>query len=395
MYDVRVIGASRSAVRCRSVVVLPLLIFATALFVPAVRACSWSYLIWGLRGRSADPLFRFLRNGKAGYIDASGNVVIQPTLPPGGNSGGEFHEGLLGIKDEHGFSYLDRSGMVVFRSDAWLAFDFSGGLAPAARYAFGSQWGFIDRTGIFAIRPQYHWVDPFSEGLARVSVDAEVGSTGYIDSRGQFVIPPRLTYGASFHEDRAAVIIDGPCFITNGGSCERANFQPTAQNANYDCRYAFIDKTGKPISSLRFDDAGDFSEGLAPVVIDGQWGYVDRSGQISIPAKFQWAESFSDSLAAVRQDGKIGFIDHSGRFVIAPQFDAAESFSDGRALVSRNSAPGQWAYSFIDRNGNSAFPGEYSAATAFNYGLAHVATGRGRFSWINTTGKAVFSYFAQ
>jgi hypothetical protein len=396
-----VIGAASLAVNSQSVLRLLLWVFATTLLaVPAVRACTWSYLIWGLRSKSADPLFRFVRNGKAGYIDASGKIVIQPTLAVSDNWFGEFHEGLLGVKEQHGFRYLDRSGKIVFRSDAWLAFNFSGGLAAASRYAgFRDdkfpKWGFIDRTGHLAITPQYYSVDAFSEGLAGVSVAAEVGSTGYIDRRGEFVIPPRLSYGASFHQGRAAVIIDGPCRITNGGSCAPPEFRPTAQNASYDCRYAFIDKTGEPVSSLRFDGAGDFSEGLAPVRTGEHWGYLDRSGQISIQPGFEWAESFSDGLAAVTQGGKAGFIDRFGRFVIAPRFEAANSFSDGRALISRSSASGTLTYSFINKNGDSAFAGEYSAATSFNHGLAHVATGTGRFSWINTSGKAVFSYVWQ
>src|SRR5215467_8771757 len=179
---------------------------------------------------------------------------------------------------------MDRSGAVVLRTDAWLAFDFSEGLAPASRYAgFPDdkfpKWGFIVRTGRFTIGPQYYWVDPFSEGLARVSVSSEVGSTGYIDGLGNFAIPARLSYGSSFHEGLAAVIIDGPCRITNGGSCGRAAFKPTQPQATYDCRYAFIDKSGQPVSDLRFDDAQDFSEGLAAVRIGQAWGYVDRAGQ--------------------------------------------------------------------------------------------------------------------
>lgn len=401
MYDVRVSGKRRRAVKNSVVLRFALWIFAIALaVVPFARACSWGYPIWGLRSKSAFPLFRFVRNGKAGYIDGSGNIAIEPTLPAGDNSSGEFHEGLMGIKDENGLRYVDHTGTVVFRSDAWLAFDFSEGLAPASRYAgFPSdkfpKWGFIDRTGKFAIPAQYYWADPFSEGLARVSVASEVGSTGYIDGGGRFVIPPRLTYGATFHEGRAAVIIEGPCRITNGGSCTPPAFMPTVSNASYHCRYAFIDRTGQPISDLRFDEAGDFSQGLAPVMIDGMWGYVDNSGQISLPAEFQWAGSFSEGLAVVRQDEKIGFIDRSGRFVIAPRFDAAEDFSEGRALVSKEVAPGQWTYRFIDRKGNPAFAGEYSAATSFNHGLAHVSTGKGVFSWINTSGKAVFSYKTQ
>src|ERR1700722_3197395 len=101
--------------------------FALVLFLlslPVARSCELGYTVWSIRNKPADPLFRFLRNGKAGYIDASGKVIIVASLPADGNSFGEFHEGLLAVKDDHGYRYMDRSGKVVFNSDAWLAFDF-------------------------------------------------------------------------------------------------------------------------------------------------------------------------------------------------------------------------------------------------------------------------------
>ena len=86
----------------------PVRIFAAAsvfLFTPTLIACSMSIIMWAISSPSADPLFRFLRNGKAGYIDSSGKIVIQPTLPDGLN-GGEFHEGLLAIRTKDGVRYL-------------------------------------------------------------------------------------------------------------------------------------------------------------------------------------------------------------------------------------------------------------------------------------------------
>jgi len=365
------------------------------LSVPAAHACEWAYAIWSIRNKPADPLFRFVQNGKAGYIDASGKVVIAASLPANGNFDGEFHEGLLAVKEKDGYRYIDRSGKVIFRSDAWLALDFSEGLAPASPSAGfpNAKWGFIDHAGQFVIAPQYEWVEPFSEGLARVSVSREVGTTGYIDTHGQFVIPPRLTYGSSFHEDRAAAIISGPCRITNGGSCGRVVFQPTEPGAGYDCRYAIIDKRGEPVSNLRFDDAQDFAEGLAPVRIGSEWGFVDRSGQISISPRFQWAEPFSEGMAVVEENEKMGFIDHAANYVIPPQFESAESFSDGRAIVSKSEGSGNWSSRFIDKIGNPAFPGVFSGAAPFAYGLASVALDRkGTFAWIDTSGRTVFRY---
>src|SRR5579883_3437220 len=246
----------------------------------SVSACQWTYSLWAIRHKPADPLFRFLRKGKAGYIDSRGNIVVPATLPVGDNAFGEFHEGLLNVKDKNGYRYVDRSGATVFHTDAWLAFDFSEGLAPASEYHGAGprgapHWGFIDRTGRFVIKPQYFWFEPFSEGLARISVSAEVGTTGFIDKQGNFVIAPTLTYASDFHEGLAAAILTGPCRITNGGSCARAAFAPTRSFASYDCKYTFINKWGSPISNLHFDDALDFSEGLAPVRIGHQWGFAD------------------------------------------------------------------------------------------------------------------------
>ena len=367
--------------------------------IPVGRACSWSYILWNIRSKTADPLFRFIESGKVGYVDASGTVVIPPSLPATrDNFDGEFHEGLLGIKEVGGYRYLDRAGNTVFHTDAWLAFDFHEGFAVAGRYAgFHSdqfpKYGFLDRTGSFAIAAQYRSVESFSDGLATVAVSSEFGSTGYINSKGVFVIPPTLTYGSSFSEDRAAVIVGGPCRMVNPGSCGRPMFEPTESGATYDCRYAFIDKRGQPISRLRFDDADSYSEGLAAVKIGNAWGFVDHSGNISIPAMYSYVGEFSEGLAWAMESGKAGFIDHSGRFVIPPQFANAGNFSDGRALVWTYDGSGKRTYRFIDKTGKPAFPGEFSAADSFSHGLAPIALDqKGALAWIDTSGRRVLTY---
>lgn len=76
--------------------VLTLLLSVLPLLAVPVNACSWSYPIWQNRDKNADPYYRFVRDGRMGYIDKTGKIVVQPTLEFFvGNNGDEFQDGLL------------------------------------------------------------------------------------------------------------------------------------------------------------------------------------------------------------------------------------------------------------------------------------------------------------
>lgn len=60
-----------------------------------------------------------------------------------------------------------------------------------------------------------------------------------------------------------------------------------------------------------------FSEGLACVMGEGDYGYIDKSGKFVIKPQFQEAQEFSEGLAWVKTfGGKTGWIDKSGRWPI-------------------------------------------------------------------------------
>jgi hypothetical protein len=82
--------------------------------------------------------------------------------------------------------------------------------------------------------------------------------------------------------------------------------------------HGFIDKQGQVVLNPRFEDAQNFSEGLALVKIKGKYGFIDRSGGIAIKAQFENAESFSGGLACVWIDGKLGYVDKAGKYVWEP-----------------------------------------------------------------------------
>jgi hypothetical protein len=106
-------------------------------------------------------LFPIIYEGKYGFIDSSGNVIIEPQfLAVGG-----FTEGLA-------FARIKGT------------------------------YGYIDFTGEFVIPPQFDYATPFSEGIAIVYSD---GKPFYIDLKGQKVFESEYADLGPFMDGRAIV----------------------------------------------------------------------------------------------------------------------------------------------------------------------------------------------
>jgi hypothetical protein len=232
---------------------------------------------------------------------------------------------------------------------------------------------------------------------------------GFLDRTGAFAIDAQFLRAAQFQDGAARVIIEGPCKIHSEPCASFVGEFVIPSNSTKPetvprCRYAFIDKAGHTISDQRFDDAKDFSEGLAPVMINGKWGFTDKSGAIVIQPKFDNAEPFSDGVALISQNGLFGFIGHDGTLVIEPQFKYAEGFVEGLALVgSGKFYTSDSSFWYVDHTGQRAIPDSFPLATSFFKGLAHVKLPStegidpkilwtGQFAYIDRTGKRIFTY---
>jgi hypothetical protein len=94
--------------------------------------------------------------------------------------------------------------------------------------------------------------------------------------------------------------------------------------------HGFIDRQGRLVIPLRYTHAQQFTEGLAPVMVEsGACGYIDHAGLEVIKLRFKYCRLFSDGIAPVDVEGGSTFIDRSGRPISATVFDEVGRFRRG------------------------------------------------------------------
>jgi hypothetical protein len=310
------------------------------------------------------PLFPILVDGKLGYIEASGKVVIPPRFAPGPDNEVLFNEGLAVAREPDG------------------------------------RKGFIDRTGRFVIAPQFPEAGRFSEGLAFAHLLTARGTadgSGFIDVSGARVIhfpyasPDKGRVDAAKHfAGGLAPVAWSIDTITKAG--------PNTTRIETTTKWGYVDKTGKVVIPYQFADAEVFSEGLAAVQLGpsaatgaGLCGYIDPAGQVVIGGAYHRCSPFGEGLAVVmRFDDKPdasppsrhGYVDKTGKLVVPLQYAMATPFVDGFACVMT-----QEAAAFIDTTGKTVIQGGYRRCGKFSGGLAPVATGSGKWGFVDRTGR--------
>ena len=203
--------------------------------------------------------------GRSQCIDTTGQVVFSTTY---GIWASFSQEGLaIAHDDDNGkWGYIDKTGQVVLPIEYDAAFPFSDGLAAVQ---INGEWGYIDTTGQVVIPLEYHSAGMFSDGLAAIETDAD-SKIGFIDKTGQLIIPAEYyskgTWSGSFAEGLASV----------------------ADEAG---KYGFIDTSGQTAISFEYDDASYFSDGLASVAKRDQdgynkYGFINKNGQTVVPLQY-------------------------------------------------------------------------------------------------------------
>jgi hypothetical protein len=202
---------------------------------------------------TAQTVTPFYEHGKAGYKDASGQVVI-PAM------------------------YRSAGLMVPYGK--------SGDFYTAVSYE--GKFGYINQKGEVLIPFMYETADLFTEGLARVKLN---GKYGYINMKNDTIIPFDYDYAGRVNSGMARV--------------------------GKDNLWGFINVNTKATEiPLTYQQANDFSEGLASVQnADGLWGFINTQGSFVITPQYSKAESFKNGKALVHNGNNFIEINTTGQVV--------------------------------------------------------------------------------
>lgn len=384
---------------------------------------EYAFNVESSESSESDPLFPVRSDGKWGYINQNGQIVIQPkfmhagafidgiarvSLIPSGSAISEItspdpkatffnrfdrYNKTLGSKRNIKHVFIDKSGSVVLNPGFDFVDQFYDGLARVCNGdEFTGKWGFIDKKGNVVIEPDFQKAERFSEGLAEVKINFK---SGFIDKSGNVVIEPKFIESFAFSDGLALVCL----------------------GILFDRRFGYIDRTGNMVIKPVYSEALSFSESLAPVTpwgfYEGVWGYINKSGNLVIEPKYDRAYPFSEGLAFVNrypkwkipniylrsmtEPSKQALINNKGELITDFIFYRVSRFSEGLCRVSMEALPKDCReitfkpgkFGFIDKSGFLKIHYKFDDAHDFHNGLAYVKIGD-QWGYVNKNGSFVY-----
>lgn len=312
------------------------------------------------------------KDGKWGYIDKKGNVVIDFIY----ENAGDFSEGLAPVKKDGKAGYINTKGEVVVDLKYRNTYSFSNGYGVIQD---GIYCGAIDKDGNVIIEAnKYYNVKPLSYDLFYVDgTEAGDSKGGYdiIDKESNVIIDG-IAGARDFSEELIAVkqlYINGKSDMQNG-------------------KWGFMDKDGNIVIDFQYDDVNNFSDGLVRVVKDNKYGFIDKSNNVIIEINREYETyftgmDFSEGLALADENGKDIYIDTKGEKVFELEDGVCSyGFNEGLAKVEKNDMVG-----YINKDGKLVVDYKYNSGFDFSDGLAKVYTDDESFEFINSKGKTILA----
>lgn len=301
-------------------------------------------------------LAEFKQDDKWGYINTSGEVVIQPQFDSivygfgypllnenviaifglDGKQGAVNQAGKIIIPAQ--FDDIRRANDILFVSndDKVGIYDYQGNMIQPVEFEFTMFNGFYSDN---------HWTN---ENWLSITKNGKVGA---IDKRGNIIVPTEFDDVEIISENTFKVSKNGKYGIHGINNLITplkfdyiANSLEGPTRVKLDGKWGYLDRSDS-LMMVDYDEAYDFSEGLAMVGNHKQhssqesqstlWGYINTVGEEVIPLHYEDNRYFHGGLAAVKLNGRWGVIDFQDNQIVPFEYEAISEFKDGYAIVAK------------------------------------------------------------
>ena len=310
-----------------------------------------------------DATFKYIpfkRNGKWGFLDQSGSIVVQ-------------------------FKY----DKVAFITDSVYT------------ASINEKYGLFKYDGSVVVEPKYDFI------AYKILNNPKDPSFVYLNDK-MAVLNSSNKFVSGFEYSKKVVYSAFP----QEGKYIRVAKPVSASWDHKSHRYGLMEyETGKIIIPCDYESMGELKEGLIRVSNGDKHGFVDINNNIVLPFKYEFAEDFSEGLARVAIKGgyynsiylgrtpyySFGFIDKTGKFVIPAKFpdpmlnrNDGDGFHEGLAAMGERPSDNIYAqrFGYIDKTGKYVIQPIYEEAHSFLHGIA-IVKNRGKYGCIDKQGNLV------
>lgn len=295
-------------------------------------------------------------NGKFGYNDASGKIVIAAKY----NLASEFMGNIAAVSINEKWGIIDKNGNELTK----IIYDklIPEPQRPIVWVIIGTKMGLINLQGKGISAIQYDNTKHFySEKLAPVQKGE---NWGFIDFMGEEVVKCKYKYVANFNNERA--------WISNGNGI------------------GFINEEGIEIIPFKFYAADNFDEnGLCKVQTqkDGDYTLIDKNGR-NFFLNYKQIFRFDTKTYALQTNSGINFVNSKNQLLVSTEYIRLTAPTEGEKVRLWCVENSKGKHGFINDNMKIAINCIYDDAKSFINGLCIVKLNN-RWGIIDTTGKEI------
>lgn len=306
--------------------------------------------------KTANGLIKVKKDGKYGFIDENGNIIINCEYE---NLADYFLEDMIVAKKDGKCGCIDKNGNIVINFEYDRIGNFSEGVVSAKK---GNKIGFLDKEGNIIIDFKYEYI-----------YDEESNKDDF-----EF-----FTDMPEFKEDVVAVFKDEQGFFIDKSGNKAIDFETEFNITHLNRAFnngilvgqkngktGVFDKTGKIVVDFIYDDIQNYEDiELLPAKLNGKNGCIDKKGNTIINFEFDLPVDFDynydgiiDEYAIVQKNNKYGCIDKKGNILVQFKYDYLMKTANNNLLLARKNDK----LGIINTSGEIIVAFEYDDLSSYN-----------------------------